>query len=95
MGFHPDLARSSVMLDFGDGYPRLISGPEVASVIVVVLAAAGVAVWMLNGKGGDGEAAPKPTPTLVAGEVLDVDAVSVNLADGHYLRLGLALQLST
>ena len=66
-----------------------------ASVIVVVLAAAGVAVWMLNGKGGDGEAAPKPTPTLVAGEVLDVDAVSVNLADGHYLRLGLALQLST
>jgi flagellar FliL protein len=27
--------------------------------------------------------------------VLDIDPVSVNLAGGHYLRLGLALQLSS
>ncbi len=35
VGFHPDLARSSVVLDYGDGCPRLISGPDVPSVIVV------------------------------------------------------------
>ena len=65
------------------------------AVLVVVLA--GVAAWffLLRDKGDTtGAPEPEPTPTLVAGAVLDVDAVSVNLADGHYLRLGLALQLS-
>lgn len=38
VGFHPDLARSAVVLDFGDGYPRCLSGPEVASVVVVGVA---------------------------------------------------------
>ena len=38
VGFHPDLARSSVILDFGDGYPRWLSGPDVASVAVVGVA---------------------------------------------------------
>lgn len=35
VGFHPDLARSSLVLDFGDGFPRMVSGAEVASAIVV------------------------------------------------------------
>ncbi len=44
VGFHPDLARSSLVLDYGDGSPRLISGPDVPSVIVVgVVALYGVA----------------------------------------------------
>lgn len=39
VGFHPDLGRSSLILDYGDGYPRLLSGPDMASAIVVGVAA--------------------------------------------------------
>lgn len=39
VGFHPDLGRSSLVLDYGDGYPRLLSGPDVASAVVVGVAA--------------------------------------------------------
>lgn len=38
VGFHPDLVHSSVVLDYGDGYPRSLSGPDVASVVVVGIA---------------------------------------------------------
>lgn len=67
-----------------------------AVVLVVVLAAAGAWFFLVHGKGDatTGATEPEPTPTLVAGDVLAVDAVSVNLAGGHYLRLGIALQLS-
>lgn len=58
--------------------------------VVLVLAAAGAA-WFLFFR-GDGEPAPEPAPE--AGSVVQVDPVSLNLADGHYLRLGLALQLT-
>lgn len=60
-------------------------------VAVVVLVAAGVAAWFLLGRG---DAAPAPEPTVEAGEVLQVEPISINLADGHYLRLGLGLQLT-
>ena len=65
-------------------------------IVAVVVLAAGAYLVVLRPHGTAGAAqAPKPTPTPVAGEVLNVDPVSVNLAGGHYLRLGLALQLST
>ena len=35
VGFHPDLSQSSVVLDYGDGYPRSLSGPQVPSLVVV------------------------------------------------------------
>jgi len=53
-------------------------------VLVLVLAAAG---WFLFLR-PSGPSAPKP------GEVVALDPIQVNLADGHYLRLGLALQLT-
>jgi flagellar FliL protein len=37
---------------------------------------------------------PSATPTPKPGAVVQVDPVSLNLAGGHYLRLGLALQLT-
>lgn len=52
-----------------------------------------VAVLLLGGGGGSWFLRPKdsaPEP----GEVLPLEAVQVNLASGHYLRLGLALQLT-
>ncbi|HEY0187074.1 MAG TPA: flagellar basal body-associated FliL family protein [Cellulomonas sp.] len=60
---------------------------------VVVLVAGGAAAYLLLGKqGGDAEPVAEPSP--VAGEVVSVDAFSLNLADGHYLRLGFDLQLT-
>lgn len=53
--------------------------------LVVVLAAAG-AYYFLLAPGGS--KAPKP------GEVAPLDSIQINLAEGHYLRLGIALQLT-
>ncbi len=65
-------------------------------VVVAVLVAAGAGWYFLLGPShAAAAAAPAPTTTPVAGQVLAVDAVSVNLAGGHYLRLGLAIQLSS
>jgi flagellar protein FliL len=61
---------------------------------VAVLALAGAAYFFLLQPGGGGDAAPAPAPAPVPGKVVPIDAVSVNLADGHYLRLGLGLQLT-
>ncbi len=60
-------------------------------VVVLVLAIAGGGAWffLLKPKG-----APKPPPKPEKGAVLAVDAVNINLADGHYLKLGFALQLT-
>ncbi len=52
--------------------------------VAVVLAAGGGAYFFF---GGSGEPAP-PEP----GKVLTLDAITVNLTDGHYLKVALALQ---
>jgi flagellar FliL protein len=74
------------------GRKRLV----VVIVVAVLLVVAGAAAYLLLGRGEpDGAAsAPPPEPIPVAGEVLSVESVSVNLASGHYLRLGMALQLT-
>ncbi|MDC7121602.1 flagellar basal body-associated FliL family protein [Cellulomonas fimi] len=62
----------------------------IVGAVVVVLAAA-AAAWFLFFQ-GDG--APPEEPAPEAGEVVQVEPISLNLADGHYLRLGIALQLT-
>lgn len=64
----------------GGGRSKLI-------VIIVLVAALGGAGWYFFLKPTP-EAAPKP------GEVVQLEPVQVNLAGGHYLRLGMALQLT-
>ncbi|MDN4173550.1 flagellar basal body-associated FliL family protein [Nocardioides sp. SOB77] len=53
--------------------------------LVLVLVAGAAAYWFLLRPGSDAEPVP--------GEVLVMEPVQVNLADGHYLSVGIALQL--
>lgn len=57
--------------------------------VVVVVALAAVYLLVLKPK-GDGKPAPAPKP--VPGAVVKLDPITINLAGGHFLKLGLALQ---
>jgi flagellar FliL protein len=56
--------------------------------LVVLLAAGG---WFFFLRGGDD--GPKELPPPVAGEMLEVDPITINLAGGHFLKLGMGLQV--
>lgn len=60
----------------------------VVGIVVVALAAAAYYFLVMGKEGEAAEPAPEP------GEVFTVEAMSINLADGHYLRLGFGLQLT-
>jgi flagellar protein FliL len=64
----------------------------VAAVVVLLIGGAAAYFLLLKGDGAAAEPAPEPTPEL--GAVVKVDPISINLADGRYLRLGLGLQLT-
>ena len=55
---------------------------------VLLLGGGGAAYLMLGAKGGKAKAKPTPKP----GAVIPLDAITVNLAGGHYLKIHLALQ---
>jgi flagellar FliL protein len=57
-------------------------------VAVVFLLGGGAGGYLMLTGGGAEEAPPPPEP----GAVLALDAVTINLADGHYLKIKLALQ---
>ena len=61
-------------------------GKKKLVVIVLVLLVAAAAAWWFMLRPASGESAPKP------GEVVALDPIQVNLADGHYLSIGIALQ---
>jgi flagellar protein FliL len=67
----------------GGGKKKLLIG------VLVLALGAGAGWWFLLRPAAAGEQAPEP------GEVLVIEAIQINLADGHYLRLGLALQKTT
>ncbi len=58
----------------------------------VLLAAAGGGTWFVLGPSASAEAAQEE-PEVELGDVLAVEPISINLADGHYLKLGLGLQV--
>lgn len=55
-------------------------------ILVVVAVAAAAGWWFLL--------RPTAPAEPVPGEVMTLEPIQVNLADGHYLRVGIALQLS-
>lgn len=59
---------------------------------VVVLVGGGVgAYFAFFSSSGKEEAHPEPTPSAV----VVADSITVNLADGHYLKIAIALQTTT
>jgi flagellar FliL protein len=67
--------------------------------IVVAVAVLGAGWFMKGGSGGapaaEATPTPEPEPTEhVEGPVIETDPMTLNLADGHYLKVGLALQLA-
>jgi flagellar FliL protein len=58
---------------------------KILVILVLLLALGGGGYWMFR---------PKPPAPAVPGEVLVLDTIQINLAGAHYLRLGLALQLT-
>jgi len=56
--------------------------------LVLLLAAAG---WYFFLRGGSEEPTTLPAPE--AGEMLEVDPITINLAGGHFLKLGMGLQV--
>ncbi len=83
-----------------------VSGPEpsakrgggavarVVAVVAVLVAIAVVAAALLH-LGPFGTAEEQAAPAEEPGRVVAVDPVSVNLADGHYLRLGFSMQMTS
>ncbi len=61
---------------------------------VVALVAAAAVYFFVLAPGGDEHAEEEAHPPVELGEVMPVESVSLNLANGRYLRLGFALQLS-
>ncbi len=64
-------------------------------IMVAVLAIAGAAYFLVLKPKGDAAAAagaPSPSPSYVAGAVVPLDSITINLAGGHFLKLGMALQ---
>jgi flagellar protein FliL len=75
----------------GGGKKKLII---IIAAAIVLLGGAAAAYFLFLAPSGSSEAKPKPTPTQVAGVIETFEPHSLNLADGHYLRLGIALQLT-
>ena len=63
---------------------------KLVMIIGVLLLVAGGAGYLMLGSGKGSSAPAKPTP----GKVVPLDAITVNLAGGHYLKVQMALQLS-
>jgi flagellar protein FliL len=60
----------------------------VLAAVLVIGGGAGAFLMLGSGKGSASTSKPKPTP----GAVIPLDAITVNLSGGHYLKIHLALQ---
>lgn len=56
--------------------------------VVLLAVVGGAAYWFVLKP-------PGPVPEPEAGEIAPLESIQINLDDGHYLKLGLALQLTT
>jgi flagellar FliL protein len=90
--------------DEGEEQPKKGGKLKLMIFTVVLVAVAGGAAFMIGGRGAASAAeaeseasepaAEEATEHAVEGEVVLIDPVTLSLADGHYLKVGLALQLA-
>jgi len=73
--------------DKGGGKSNLVP----AIVLAVGIAAGG---YFMGGSGEAAHSGEAATTTMPAGEIVTMEPISVNLADGHFLKVGLGVQLS-
>jgi flagellar FliL protein len=78
--------------DKKDDAPKKKS-PVKLIVLLAVGVIGGIAFAKFTG-GGAASAGPTTTAKPEPGEVAKVDAININLADGHYLRIAYGVQLS-
>lgn len=60
--------------------------------VVLSIGLAGGGYFFLAGKKGDATEGPATTTTTALGSVVRLKPITVNLADGHVLKVGMALQ---
>ena len=72
----------------GDAAPKKSKKKLIIIVAAAVLLLGGGGAYFMLGSGGKSTVKPKPTP----GKVIPLEAITVNLAGGHYLKIHLALQ---
>jgi flagellar FliL protein len=69
-----------------------------SNLVPAIVLALGIAAggYFMGGSGGGEAAATETTvePEVVEGPLLGLEAITVNLADGHYLRVGVSFQLT-
>lgn len=76
--------------DEAEGGKKKKTLPIIIGAVVLLVALGAGAFFMMSG-GGEAEAKEEPPP--VPGEVLVMEPITVNLEGGHYLQLGISLQL--
>jgi flagellar protein FliL len=64
----------------------------VIPVVVLLLGAGGGGYFMMNGKSKASASTATTTTTIPLGKIVRLDAITLNLNDGHVLKVGLALQ---
>jgi flagellar FliL protein len=81
------MAKKKAPTDAPEGEEAEAGGGKKKLIIVVVVVAlvAGAGYWFFLKPSG-------PTPPPVAGVVIKLDPIQINLADSHYLKVGIALQ---
>jgi len=77
----------------GEGGPAKKS-KKLLVVLPLVLVAVAAAAWFFLFRGGSGEAEHETKAEPKPGAVVTLDSVNINLADGHYLKLKMALLAS-
>lgn len=76
------------------------SGSNLVPAVVIAIGLLGGGFFMGGDSGGSAAAATQATPAAAEakdnthGPVQELDSITLNLADGHFLKVGIALQLA-
>lgn len=76
--------------DGDEGAPEKKGKLKLILIVVVVMLALGAGAYFMFLK----PSGPTKPPTPQAGKIIQMDATTLNLADGHYLKLQVALELT-